>query len=111
MSTLAQLQQGQCQQKVTALDEASIQANLSLLPAWHREGQRIARDFDFRNYYRTMAFVNAVAYLAHTQDHHPEMLVTYQRCTVRYNTHSVQGLSDNDFICAARVDLLAAQGI
>jgi 4a-hydroxytetrahydrobiopterin dehydratase len=109
MSTLEQLQQGRCQAKVSKLDEAAIQQRLSLLPAWRREGQRIARDFEFRNYYRTMAFANAVAYLAHTQDHHPEMTVTYPRCTVKYDTHSVAGLSDNDFICAARVDLLAAQ--
>lgn len=111
MNTLAQLQSGQCQAQGSALDEAGIQARLALLPAWRREGQRIVRDFDFRNYFRTMAFVNAVAYIAHTQDHHPELVITYQRCTVKYDTHSVQGLSDNDFICAARVDLLAAQGI
>jgi 4a-hydroxytetrahydrobiopterin dehydratase len=68
------------------------------------------RQFDFKNYYRTLAFVNAVAWVAHTEDHHPEMTVTYNRCTVRYNTHSVNagrgGLSINDFICAARIDTL-----
>ncbi len=111
MSTLAQLQTAQCQAQVIALDEAAIRERLALLPAWRREGQRIVRDFDFRNYFRTMAFVNALAYIAHTQDHHPELVVTYSRCTVKFDTHSVQGLSENDFICAARVDLLAAQGI
>ena len=52
----------------------------------------------------TMAFVNAVAWIAHREDHHPDLLVSYNRCTVRFNTHSVGGLSINDFICAAKVD-------
>jgi 4a-hydroxytetrahydrobiopterin dehydratase len=51
-----------------------------------------------------MAFVNAVAQIAHAQDHHPDMQVSYNRCTISWSTHSVQGLSINDFICAARTD-------
>lgn len=109
MTTLAQLQSGRCQAQVTALDEAAINERLALLPQWKREGQRIVRSFDFKNYYRTLAFVNALAWIAHTQDHHPELVVTYGSCTVKFDTHSVQGLSENDFICAARVDLLAEQ--
>jgi 4a-hydroxytetrahydrobiopterin dehydratase len=66
--------------------------------------------FQFKNYYETMAFVNAVAWVAHREDHHPDLEVGYNKCTVRYSTHSVGGLSENDFICAAKVDSLLANG-
>jgi 4a-hydroxytetrahydrobiopterin dehydratase len=64
----------------------------------------IYREFRFRDYYQTMAFVNAAAWIAHTEDHHPDLHVGYNRCTVTYSTHSVGGLSENDFICAARTN-------
>ena len=64
------------------------------------------RTFRFSDYWRTMAFVNAVAFIAHTEDHHPELSVHYDRCIVRWRTHDVGGLSENDFICAAKVDAL-----
>lgn len=66
----------------------------------------IRRTFRFDDYYQTIAFVNALAWVAHTQDHHPDIEVSYNRCRVRYSTHSVGGLSANDFICAARIDAL-----
>lgn len=66
----------------------------------------ISRTFRFENYYRTMAFVNALAWIAHSEDHHPDIEVGYNRCHVRYSTHSVGGLSENDFICAAKIDTL-----
>ena len=66
----------------------------------------ICRTFRFKNYYQTLAFVNALAWIAHGEDHHPDMEVGYNRCLVRYSTHAVGGLSDNDFICAARIDAL-----
>ncbi len=69
----------------------------------------ICRDFSFINYYHTMAFVNALAYMAHDEDHHPDLEVGYNHCLVRYSTHAIKGLSLNDFICAAKVDLLHAQ--
>lgn len=72
------------------------------------DAKSIRRNFSFKNYYRTIAFVNALAYIAHTEDHHPDLEVGYNRCLVRFSTHSVGGLSENDFICAARVDTLAA---
>ena len=62
--------------------------------------------FRFKNYYETIAFVNALAWIAHSEDHHPDLSVSYNRCTVRYSTHSIGGLSENDFICAARLDAL-----
>lgn len=89
-------------------DEAARLA--ALLPGWSLEDGKLVRTFSFNNYYRTMAFVNALAYLSHAEDHHPEMTVTYKNCIVRYDTHSVNngqgGLSINDFICAAKAGLL-----
>ena len=69
-------------------------------------GRALERDFRFEDFHRTMAFVNAVAWIAHREDHHPDLEVGYDRCRVRFSTHSVGGLSPNDFICAARVDAL-----
>jgi 4a-hydroxytetrahydrobiopterin dehydratase len=66
----------------------------------------ISRTLRFRDYYQTIAFVNALAWIAHRQDHHPDLEVSYNRCLVRYSTHAVGGLSENDFICAARIDAL-----
>jgi len=72
------------------------------------DGKSISRTFKFKNYYHTIAFVNAVAWIAHREDHHPDLEVTYNRCQVRYSTHAIGGLSENDFICAAKVDALSA---
>ena len=66
----------------------------------------IEKTFTFKNYHETMAFVNALAWIAHTEDHHPDLVVTYNRCIVRFTTHSVGGISINDFICAAKADAL-----
>jgi len=66
----------------------------------------ISRKFEFNNYYQTFAFANSVAWVAHRQGHHPDMVISYKRCNVSYTTHSVNGLSINDFICAARIDAL-----
>lgn len=71
-------------------------------------GGVLHRSFKFPDFHRTMAFVNAVAWIAHQQDHHPDLAVSYDRCTLRWSTHSAHGLSINDFICAARVDQLSA---
>ena len=68
--------------------------------------QTIQRSFKFKNYFETIAFVNAVAWIAHREDHHPDMEVAYNRCVVQFSTHSVGGLSENDFICAAKIDAL-----
>ncbi len=73
----------------------------------HKDGNEISRSFRFKNYYQTMAFVNAAAWISHQEDHHPDLEVGYSRCLVRYSTHSIGGLSENDFICATKLDLLA----
>jgi 4a-hydroxytetrahydrobiopterin dehydratase len=89
-----------------ALSTQEIDRRLAGLAGWKSTGKEISRTFTFKNYYETMAFVNAVAYVAHRQDHHPDMEVGFNKCTVRFSTHSVGGLSENDFICAAKVDVL-----
>lgn len=73
---------------------------------WHlsENGLVVERLFRFSNYYETLSFVNAVAWIAHSEDHHPDMQVSYNKCLVSYTTHAVDGLSINDFICAAKVD-------
>ena len=76
------------------------------LPQWSRQGSCIARTFHFKNYYETMAFVNATAWISHREDHHPDLTVGYNKCQVVYSTHAVSGLSRNDFICAAKLDAL-----
>jgi 4a-hydroxytetrahydrobiopterin dehydratase len=69
-----------------------------------QDSKLISRDFRFKNYYHTMAFVNAIAFMAHYENHHPDLEVGFNHCLVRYTTHAIDGLSENDFICAARVD-------
>lgn len=92
------------------LTEARIRELLPEVAGWElaEDGHALTRTFKFKNYYRTMAFVNALAWMAHREDHHPDLGVHYDRCVVRYSTHDVGGLSENDFICAAKAQALAA---
>jgi len=91
-----------------ALDRTAVAALLAQIPNWtlNDTGNGINRIFRFKNYYETMAFVNALAWIAHREDHHPDIEVGYNRCLVRFSTHSVKGLSNNDFICAAKLNAL-----
>jgi 4a-hydroxytetrahydrobiopterin dehydratase len=66
----------------------------------------IRREFAFRDFYRTMSFVNALAHVANIEDHHPDLEVGYNYCRVTFTTHAIRGLSENDFVCAAKVDLI-----
>lgn len=102
----ADLLQRKCAPQHNALSASEIAGYLPAVPDWNVQDGRLVRQFRFENYYRTLAFVNAVAYIAHTEDHHPELTVTYNTCTIRYDTHSANGLSPNDFICTARIDAL-----
>ncbi|HHH42956.1 MAG TPA: 4a-hydroxytetrahydrobiopterin dehydratase [Gammaproteobacteria bacterium] len=98
-----------CRRETSRLDDDAVQALMTEIHAdWSlgEDGQTILREFRFKNYYQTIAFVNALAWVAHREDHHPDLEVGYNRCLVRYSTHSVGGLSENDFICAARIDAL-----
>ena len=75
---------------------------------WHlaKDGNSLQRSLKFKDFYRTMSFVNAVAHIANIEDHHPDMEFGYGYCRITYSTHSIGGLSPNDFICAAKVDRL-----
>ena len=92
------------------LTEASIREVVPQLPGWSlvEGGHALAKTFRFADYYRTIACVNALAHVANREDHHPDLSVHYDRCEVRWSTHDVGGLSENDFICAAKTDALAA---
>ena len=79
---------------------------LKQLKAWIVEDGKLVKLYPFRNYYETMAFVNALAWISHREDHHPDLQVGYNKCRVEYATHSIGGLSENDFICAAKADAL-----
>lgn len=95
-----------------SLTATEIVANLAKLEGWKLAGDgpevAIEKTYAFVNFHETMAFVNAVAFIAHVQDHHPGLSVQYSRCVVRFNTHDMHGLSATDFDCAAQVDALLA---
>lgn len=111
MSDLIPLAQAHCLPRrgiEHKLTEARVRELLPDVPEWELSegGIALTRTFRFSDYHHTMAFVNALAYMAHREDHHPDLCVHYDRCVVRYSTHDVGGLSENDFICAAKADLL-----
>lgn len=95
-----------------ALNATEIVSRLAQLQGWTLTGDganvAIEKTFHFANYFETIAFVNALAFTAHRQDHHPDLSVHYDHCDVRFNTHDVGGLSITDFDCAARADALLA---
>ena len=95
-----------------AMTATTVVATLAQLEGWTLTGDgaavAIEKSFGFSDYYRTMAFVNAVAFIAHAQDHHPHLSIDFNRCVVRFNTHDAGGLTLRDFDCAAHVDALLA---
>ena len=96
-----------------ALSATEIVTQLSKLngeqvPGWRVIDDALEKTFNFKNYYETIGFVNAVAFIANTEDHHPELAVGFGDCTVRLNTHDVRGISISDFFCASKVDALLA---
>lgn len=112
MNDLIPLAQAHCDPKhgqEHRLSEASIRELMPQLPGWEviENGHVLAKTFHFPDYYRTMSFVNALAHMAHREDHHPDLSVHYNRCVVHYSTHDVGGLSENDFICAAKAEKLS----
>lgn len=95
-----------CEGGTPPLSQTEANTLLKELDGWVLYDRIIGKTYDFKNYYQTMAFVNAVAWLSHREDHHPDMTVGYNKCHVEYTTHAINGLSENDFICAAKVDSL-----
>ena len=107
--SLSQKQCVPCEGGVAPLDESAAKGMMEKLANdWQlsEDARTLSRTVRFRNYHETMAFVNAVAWIAHQQDHHPDMAVSYNQCRVDFATHAIGGLSENDFICAAKVDQL-----
>jgi 4a-hydroxytetrahydrobiopterin dehydratase len=104
---LAQRKCVPCEGGVQPLSRAECERYLSkLAPQWRLNdtATEIRKDFSFVDFYRTMSFVNALAHVANTEDHHPDLEIGYNYCKVCYATHAIKGLSENDFICAAKID-------
>lgn len=95
-----------CEGGVPPLDDATVERLLAEIPGWTREARAIVRTFQFRNYYETISFVNAIAWMAHRENHHPDLEVHFKTCRVLYTTHAINGISQNDIICALRVNSL-----
>lgn len=95
-----------CEGGVSPLSTDETAKLLKQLEGWALENGVIAKTFAFKDYYQTMAFVNAAAWVSHREDHHPDVAVGYNQCRVSYVTHAIKGLSENDFICAAKLDAL-----
>ena len=95
-----------------ALSPTALVTALSKLTGWRLVGDgadvAIEKTYQFANYYETISFVNALAFVANAQDHHPDLAVHYNRCVVSFNTHDVGGISQTDFDCAAKIDALIA---
>ena len=106
MSDLATRVCQPCSGETSALDERQIKDLLADVHGWKVTEGYIERTFRFDNYHQTIAFVNAVAWIANKDWHHPLMDVGYRDCTVKYWTHAIDGLSENDFICAAKINAL-----
>jgi 4a-hydroxytetrahydrobiopterin dehydratase len=90
-----------------ALGREQMDVLLAEVPGWSLHDGALEKSWSFSDFHQTMAFINAVAWIAHSQDHHPDMAVSYNRCSVRFSTHSIGGISENDFICAARIEALS----
>ena len=95
-----------CEGGVAALDASQSAALLAQLDGWALDNGQLMKRYSFKNHYQTMAFVNALAWISHREDHHPDLQVGWGDCVVRYSTHAIKGLSENDFICATKVDAL-----
>lgn len=108
MNNLLHQRCGTLEGSAAAMSDATVHDHLAQVSGWHLSQGAIEKSFVFQNYYETISFVNALAWICHTENHHPDLAVTYGRCVVRFSTHSVGGISVNDFICAAKADALVA---
>ncbi len=106
MNDLATKKCKPCEGGTAALSDAQARDLLKQLKGWILEDGKLVKVYPFGNYHQTMAFVNALAWISHREDHHPDLEVGYNKCRVTYWTHAVGGLSENDFICAAKSDAL-----
>ncbi|MEO6362357.1 MAG: 4a-hydroxytetrahydrobiopterin dehydratase [Caldimonas sp.] len=98
-----------CEPGAAAMSPAAVCDHLAQSPGgWREAGGAIEKTFAFTGWLETVAFVNALAWMCHVEDHHPDLHVAFGRCTVRFSTHSAGGISKNDFTCAAKADALVA---
>jgi 4a-hydroxytetrahydrobiopterin dehydratase len=95
-----------CEGGIPPLTQPEIDQQMAALSGWQQYDHLISKKFVFKDYYQTIAFVNAIAWMTHREDHHPDLMVTFNSCLVEYTTHAIHGLSENDFICAAKVEAL-----
>lgn len=95
-----------CPNAAPVLTQPQIDELLPVLTGWEQYDHLISKKFLFNNYHQTIEFVNAVAWISHREDHHHELTVNYNSCLVEYTTHAIHGLSESDFICAAKVEAL-----
>jgi 4a-hydroxytetrahydrobiopterin dehydratase len=106
MNTLATKKCKPCEGGAPPYSAQQARDMLKQLKGWLLEEGKLVKLYPFGNYHQTMAFVNALAWISHREDHHPDLAVGYNQCRVTYWTHAVGGLSENDFICAAKCDAL-----
>jgi 4a-hydroxytetrahydrobiopterin dehydratase len=107
MNDLAEKRCKPCEGGIAPLMQEKAQGLMvSLASGWGltEDGKALRREFRFKDFYRTMSFVNAIAHVANIEDHHPDLEVGYGVCRVLFTTHAIKGLSENDFICAAKID-------
>lgn len=106
MTELSSIRCVGCEGGIPALSRDEVQKLMPEIPKWKvsEDHKSITRDFAFKNFYLTMAFVNAVAWIANQENHHPDLEIGYNYCHIKFFTHAVNGLTKNDFICAAKID-------
>ncbi|MEO8921605.1 MAG: 4a-hydroxytetrahydrobiopterin dehydratase [Caldimonas sp.] len=97
-----------CDRRASAMSEGEIRNHLAQSSGWREAESAIEKTFSFKDWLETMAFANALAWVCHVEDHHPDLRLSFNRCVVRFSTHSAGGISRNDFICAAKADALVA---
>ena len=98
----------ECRPRAARLSAADLKQRLTALPGWEHVQKRLRKTFRFADYYHTIAFVNALAWMANGQDHHPDLAVHYSHVVVDWSTHDAGGVTLNDCICAAKTDQLAS---
>ncbi len=97
-----------CEKRAAAMSPEAVRDHLAQSSGWRAAEGAIEKTFSFKGWLETVAFVDALAWVCHIEDHHPDLRLSFDRCTVRFSTHSAGGISQNDFICAAKTDALVA---
>ena len=97
-----------CEGGVLPMTNKQAQSSLQQVEGWElsEDARMISRRFGFKNFYETVAFINAMAWIANTENHHPDFSAGYNHCLVNFTTHAIDGLSENDLICAAKLNQL-----